>query len=860
MNITELTDLFGANKANLEKEVAELHAIKREISKARCVIEFDAEGKITQANEIILEALDYAEKDLIGQHSHILFAKTKTSAELKVFWQTLMVGKNHTGKFEFLNEAGKIVIFQGYFAPVMIKSKLNKVVAFLTDVTKEDAMSNDYKSQLMAISHILSVIEFDLKGNILSANENFLKLSGYTKEEIVGNHHSMFVDPVYKLSPEYKAFWEKLGRGEDETNQYKRFGKGGKEVWMQATYTPIFNAEGKPFKVVKYATDITTQQNKAVDASGKLAAISKIMAVIEFDLKGNILAVNEKFTAVTGYTEQEIIGNHHSMFVDPTYKLSQEYKAFWEKLGRGEDDTNQYQRFGKGGKEIWLQASYTPIFNAEGKPFKVVKYATDITEQHIKEIKAAEDAKEATSIKNTLDSASTNMMMADNDGIIRYMNAATAKLMQDSAAIFRKVLPSFDPNKLIGQNFDVFHKSPAHQRNLLASLKGPYENTIPVDSLFFKLKASPIFMDGERMGTSLEWVDVTQERKVENDIDRLISGAIEGDFSERIPLEDKTGVSLKICDGINNLVDKMTEIILQVREASETINTASGEIATGNNDLSSRTEQQASSLEETASSMEELASTVKQNAENAKQANQLASAASGVAVKGGQVVGNVVSTMSAINESARKIEDIISVIDGIAFQTNILALNAAVEAARAGEQGRGFAVVAGEVRNLAQRSASAAKEIKELITDSVGKTTEGTKQVEEAGSTMQEIVASVQRVTDIMGEISAASTEQSAGIDQVNTAITSMDEVTQQNAALVEEAAAAAESLVEQANSLMDTVSQFKLKGMATERRANNSPMRVPSVAKRAPAEVKQASKKSVIKTGTDDSGDWEEF
>lgn len=288
MNITELTDLFGANKANLEKEVAELHAIKREISKARCVIEFDAEGKITQANEIILEALDYAEKDLIGQHSHILFAKTKTSAELKVFWQTLMVGKNHTGKFEFLNEAGKIVIFQGYFAPVMIKSKLNKVVAFLTDVTKEDAMSNDYKSQLMAISHILSVIEFDLKGNILSANENFLKLSGYTKEEIVGNHHSMFVDPVYKLSPEYKAFWEKLGRGEDETNQYKRFGKGGKEVWMQATYTPIFNAEGKPFKVVKYATDITTQQNKAVDASGKLAAISKIMAVIEFDLKGNI--------------------------------------------------------------------------------------------------------------------------------------------------------------------------------------------------------------------------------------------------------------------------------------------------------------------------------------------------------------------------------------------------------------------------------------------------------------------------------------------------------------------------------------------------------------------------------------------
>jgi methyl-accepting chemotaxis protein len=220
--------------------------------------------------------------------------------------------------------------------------------------------------------------------------------------------------------------------------------------------------------------------------------------------------------------------------------------------------------------------------------------------------------------------------------------------------------------------------------------------------------------------------------------------------------------------------------------------------------------------------MEQLASTVKQNAENAKQANQLASAASGVAVKGGEVVGQVVNTMKAINQSAHKIEDIISVIDGIAFQTNILALNAAVEAARAGEQGRGFAVVAGEVRNLAQRSASAAKEIKQLITDSVNKTAEGTKQVENAGATMQEIVTSVQRVTDIMGEITAASIEQSAGIDQVNNAITSMDEVTQQNAALVEEAAAAAESLVDQAVGLMDTVSAFKLTaGASLQKRPN---------------------------------------
>src|SRR5512147_2455503 len=241
--------------------------------------------------------------------------------------------------------------------------------------------------------------------------------------------------------------------------------------------------------------------------------------------------------------------------------------------------------------------------------------------------------------------------------------------------------------------------------------------------------------------------------------------------------------------------DSLVRVVSQVRSGTDTVATASSQIAAGNLDLSSRTEEQASSLEETASSMEELTSTVKQNAENARQANQLAIGSSDVAGKGGAVVSQVVTTMDAINEASRKIVDIISVIDGIAFQTNILALNAAVEAARAGEQGRGFAVVAGEVRNLAQRSAAAAKEIKTLIGDSVDKVENGSKLVANAGQTMDEIVTSIKRVTDIMAEISAASAEQSAGIEQVNTAITQMDEVTQQNAALVEEAAAAAESL-----------------------------------------------------------------
>jgi methyl-accepting chemotaxis protein len=284
----------------------------------------------------------------------------------------------------------------------------------------------------------------------------------------------------------------------------------------------------------------------------------------------------------------------------------------------------------------------------------------------------------------------------------------------------------------------------------------------------------------------------------------------DGDLTQVIDVRSSCETG-QLMQALKDMTGNLQHLVGQVRYGTETIATASSEIASGNQDLSSRTEEQASSLEETASSMEELTSTVKQNADNARQANQLAQSASGIAMKGGDVVGQVVGTMASINESSRKIVDIISVIDGIAFQTNILALNAAVEAARAGEQGRGFAVVASEVRNLAHRSAAAAKDIKLLISDSVDKVEAGSVLVNQAGETMNEIVTSITRVTDIMSEITSASVEQSAGIEQVNTAIVQMDQVTQQNAALVEEAAAAAESMQEQAAKLSEVVSVFKL-------------------------------------------------
>ncbi len=346
------------------------------------------------------------------------------------------------------------------------------------------------------------------------------------------------------------------------------------------------------------------------------------------------------------------------------------------------------------------------------------------------------------------------------------------------------------------------------------------------------------------------------------DIVRVAQALSKADLTQNIS-EDYPGLFGQTKDAVNITVGNLQELVKQIKEAVDSIDTSSQEIAAGNTDLSQRTEQQASSLEETAASMEELTSTVKQNADNAKQANQLAMGASAVAAKGGDVVNQVVLTMDSINESSRKIVDIISVIDGIAFQTNILALNAAVEAARAGEQGRGFAVVAVEVRNLAQRSASAAKEIKALIGDSVEKVQGGSKLVTEAGKTMEEIVTAIKHVTDIMAEISAASVEQSSGIEQINQAITQMDNVTQQNAALVEEAAAAAESLQEQAEGLSTAVSVFKMEEGSTSRavavpgKMEVQPATRPVVKN---AVVRPARSVRPLPRARSDDEDWKEF
>ena len=392
-------------------------------------------------------------------------------------------------------------------------------------------------------------------------------------------------------------------------------------------------------------------------------------------------------------------------------------------------------------------------------------------------------------------------------------------------------------------------------------MQGPSLNIVLIHALFVVFETVWLVYMAVKLRAEMNMFGGMPEEVTK--VVRRIAG---GDLTAKIRV--KAGDTTSLIAAMNDMVMKLTSIINEVRNSTESINTASREIAQGNADLSSRTEMQASSLEETASSMEELTSTVKQNAENAKQANRLATNASDIAVKGGAVVEDVVQTMASISASSKKIADIISVIEGIAFQTNILALNAAVEAARAGEQGRGFAVVASEVRSLAQRSAGAAKEITALIDDSAGKVDAGSKLVDQAGATMTEIVQAVKRVTDIMSEIAAASREQSSGIEQVNNAITQMDEVTQQNAALVEEAAASAEAMQAQAEVLAHAVSTFRLVSDKSARREvkQAKEVAVESATQAKPQKVlsmkahKLVGMPKLAVAGAGFDGDWKEF
>ncbi|NVD08637.1 PAS domain-containing protein [Vibrio sp. JPW-9-11-11] len=546
-------------------------------------------------------------------------------------------------------------------------------------------------------------------------------------------------------------------------------------------------------------------------------------------------------------------------------------------------------------QDLKIELNVAAIHDGKGNYIGNTLEWRDVTQERAKE-------EEIGRLASAVAGMTTNLMMADKEGIITYLNPSLESLLRSRETDLQKVLPGFDASNLVGKNIDVFHKNPSHQRNIIANPdRLPFSSNIAVGGLEFHLTCIAM-RDGQGnyIGPALQWIDITEQQDGQRQVESLIQKAIAGELSERIDTSVYTGFMRELGDGINNLLDTMVaplgqcidvmsqvadgnlnvtmpddntgefarlsnavntsivnlrNMVEKITQSSARVATASTEIAEGNNDLSQRVEAQASNLEETAASMEQMTATVRQNADNARGANELSDDAAKKASKGGEVVGQAVSAMAEINDASKKIADIIGVIDEIAFQTNLLALNAAVEAARAGEQGRGFAVVAGEVRNLAQRSAAAAKEIKGLIKDSVEKVDEGSRLVDESGATLNEIVEAVEKVTELIAQIASSSQEQSTGIDEINRAVATMDEMTQQNASLVEQTSAASQSLKDEGKQLLHLMNFF-----VTD--ANVATFEAKSTAPRD-TNVREIRTPKVANSGfklEEDGDEWEEF
>ncbi|MDE2319985.1 MAG: PAS domain-containing methyl-accepting chemotaxis protein [Rhodospirillales bacterium] len=532
---------------------------------------------------------------------------------------------------------------------------------------------------LGALRESFAVIEFSPEGTILSANKIFLGITGYTMPELKGQTHRLFMKPEESAAAEHARFWAELRRGRFQTGTFNCMAKGGRNLWLQASYTPVRGRGGKIVKIIKLALDITAGHEAAAEGLSVLHALNRSQAVISFKTDGTVLDANENFLTATGYRLDEVRGQHHRMFVAPDYAASPDYARFWQRLNTGEFFSADYHRFGKGGRDIWLQATYNPIFDNQGKLVKIVKFATDLSDR-----------------------------------------------MQDI--------------QQIGHGLAELSKG-----NLQAGLHKPL---IP----------------------SLE--------------------GLRNSFNHAVM-------------ALREAMRDIAASVASIRQTSASVNESAGQ-------LSLRTERQAASLEETAAALEEITATVRKAAENATNMRNLASQARNGSESSGAVVSSAVQAMSEINASSTKIANIIGVIDEIAFQTNLLALNAGVEAARAGDAGRGFAVVATEVRALAQRSADAAKEIKVLIAGSGEIVAEGVKSVADARQSLERIAGHVLGIDIAIGDAATGTQEQSMALDQVNTAVSQMDQMIQANAAMAEEAAAASQTLAQEAENITRLLAKFE--------------------------------------------------
>lgn len=735
-------------------------------------------------------------------------------------------------------------IYQSYLANAVQSLSLRKTGKSLVPADEYA----DLRGQLDAIYRSQAVVHYQLSGMIENANPLFLDMLGYSSAELLGQHHRLSMFTEDSATASYQAFWEKLARGEAQQGAYPRRCKDGQEKWLRSSYTPIRDADGRLLKIVEYAVDISGQVRQNRDFETQIAAIRASQAIIQFETGGTIIEANDNFLAIMGYRAADIIGRDHSMFLSQAHMQSPEYRKFWHSLASGQAKLGTYQFIGSNAQEIWLQASYNPIKDHRGRVLKIVLNAVDITAQTLTNTDYQGQIEGIDASQAVIQFGTDGTILDANDNFLTALGYQLGDIKGKHHSIFIRAEVRSSPEYLAF--WEALRRGEAKSGEFRHI--GNHGKHLWIQSTYTPIRNGR----GEVVKVVEYCTDVTQQKETVMEVSRLIKSAMAGHLSERATLGDTTGDSRKLREDINQMLDTITaplqeitrvmkdvsqynlqmrmegsyqgelqdlknyvntalsqmrEALRKVQDTAGVVKTGVGEIDSGNTELSSRTEQQASSLEETAAAMEEMTATVQQTANNARLANELALNAKVSADNGQAVVMEAVEAMKAITSSSLKINNIIEVINSIAFQTNLLALNAAVEAARAGDHGRGFAVVADEVRKLAGSSANAAKEIRELISDSTRKVDEGSTLVNKTGQMLEAIALSVKQVSSVVEEIMSASNEQAEGITSVNSAIQEMDQMTQQNSALVEEVAANSARLGNESGLLSELMSAFRV-------------------------------------------------